>query len=113
VLTVPPPALDLTLILTCPRLRRTFTKTQVRATHGPHGALILRAKVLAGRHAFGRLIGTVTFRLGRRSIGSIEAIPATGLAVLTSPLRLGRGTVTAVFSGNAYLSPSQGRARIH
>jgi hypothetical protein len=113
VLTVPPPAVNLTLTLICPRLRRASTRTHVRATHGPHGALILRAKVLARGHAPGHLNGTVTFRVGRQSIGSVEADPATGLAVLTSPLRLRRATITAIFSGNAYLSASEGRARIH
>jgi hypothetical protein len=78
VLRVPPPALNLRLVLTCPHLRRAGTHTTLRVSRGGKGQLVLLARV-RGRHPR----GVVSFLLGRRLLAVVPVDPRNGQATLT------------------------------
>jgi hypothetical protein len=103
VLRVPPPALNLRLVLACPHLRRAVTHTTLRVTRHSKRQLVLLARV-RGRHP----AGVVSFLLGRRLLGVVPVDPRNRRAILTL-----RGTRTkgyfARYDGDGLNAPSRGR----
>ncbi|HWF74310.1 MAG TPA: choice-of-anchor D domain-containing protein [Solirubrobacteraceae bacterium] len=103
VLTVPPPALNLSLVLRCAHLRRAKTHVTLRAQKAPMGHVLLTARV-RGRHPR----GLVEFLAGRRVLGSVPVDTRDGRATLTITARSTRG-FTARYQGDGLNAPSSGR----
>jgi YVTN family beta-propeller protein len=100
VLAVPPPALHLTVVLRCPRLRRAMTHTTLRAQRESRRRVVLVAHV-RGRHPH----GVVKFLTGARALGSAPVDTRSGRATLSITGRSTRG-FTARYEGDALNGPS-------
>jgi YVTN family beta-propeller protein len=107
VLAVPPPVADLRLVLRCPRLHRNHTRLVLRVVNRAGGGVT----VLALLHSRRAAAGFVTFRLGRRLVGTAVVDSRRHMATLTSSVTVGRRPVVAVYSGDAHNAPARGRSR--
>jgi hypothetical protein len=103
VLTVPPPALDLRLVLQCPHLKRGNTRTTLRVRRIPMREITLTAHV-HGHHPG----GVVTFLVGRHVLGLVPVDTRKGTATLTVRSTRIRG-FTARYAGDGINAPSSGR----
>ncbi|MDQ6776826.1 MAG: choice-of-anchor D domain-containing protein [Actinomycetota bacterium] len=103
VLAVPPPALNLSLVLRCPHLHRAKTHTTLRAQAAPMHHVTLTARVRGRRPG-----GIVQFLAGRRLLGSVPVDTRNGRATLTI---IGRSTsgFSARYEGDARNGPSSAR----
>jgi hypothetical protein len=109
ILPVPPPALNLRLVLACPHLRRAATSTAVRLKKAIRGELILTVSVRSSGHSRTRPAGNVTITAGRRrlAVAALVAGSTTQLTVLTAhpPKR-----IAAAYSGDGLFKPSASKA---
>lgn len=103
VLSVPPPALNLRLVLRCLHLHRTKTHTTLGAQRAAMRHVVLTARV-RGRHPH----GLVKFLAGHRKLGSVPVDTRSGRATLTIAGRATRGFV-ADYEGDALNEPSSAR----
>ena len=103
VLAVPPPVVDLRLVLRCPRLHRTHTRLLVRVVNRAGGGVTVLARLQSRRAA----AGFVTFRLGRRRLGEAVVDSRRHIATLTSRITIGRRPVLAVYSGDGRNAPAR------
>ncbi|MGH2931020.1 MAG: Ig-like domain-containing protein, partial [Solirubrobacteraceae bacterium] len=111
VLHVPPPALGLSIALSCPRLHyarstvslRIARERSVRRTH----TLLLTVRV-RGRRGHGRPAGVVTLRAGRRSLGQVALDARSGTATLVAVVA-GRPRLRASYSGDGGYAASHSR----
>ena len=111
ILTVPPPALGLSLDLNCPRVRYAPTSLSLRATRagGANGGTIfLRIRVLSHH---GHPLGIVTLRSRGRILAEAAVNARTGLTTLPLPAH-GLGLVTATYSGDGLFAPSRRHAHL-
>jgi DNA-binding beta-propeller fold protein YncE len=103
VLTVPPPVLDLRLVLRCPHLKRAATHTTLRVRRIPMREITLTAHI-RGRHPG----GVVTFLHGRQLLGVAPVDTRNATATLTIRSTRIRG-FTARYAGDGINAPSSGR----
>jgi hypothetical protein len=103
VLRVPPPALDLRLVLRCPNLKRGGTHTTLGVKRIPMREITLTAHV-RGHHPG----GVVRFLLGRHVLGVVPVDPRKGTATLTIRGTRIRG-FAAQYEGDGVNAPSNGR----
>jgi hypothetical protein len=103
VLTVPPPALNLRVVLRCPQLKRAGTHTTLRVKRIPMREITLTAHV-RGHHPGGE----VKFLVGRHVLAVVPVDPRRGTATLTIRTARIRG-FTAQYAGDGINAPSSGR----
>jgi len=111
---VPPPVTNLRLVLSCPGLRRTPTRTRILSArvHGPDTIVIIQERP-GGRSKSRRgLIGMVTLDVRGRQRGFEFIETRTGRARIVLPGHFRRNTrLTARYTGNARYAPSHSSAR--
>ncbi len=105
---VPPPVVDLSFKLRCPRLRRSGTNMTLKAVHGPGrtAGLIVRVRSHGARAA-----GFVVFKLGGRVLGQAVLDSRTATATLEARLPVG-AHVIALYTGDGNHAPSQARGTV-
>jgi YVTN family beta-propeller protein len=99
-LPVPPPVTNLRLVLNCPKLKRTATKTRVLKVRKSGPGSIVTLQVRAGAKA---AIGLVNVSAGKAR--SFAFLDKRGRARVILPAHAGR--VTVRYPGNARFSPSR------
>ena len=108
---VPPPRSNLVLTLSCPKLRLRATRTRLRVLRTRLGVeLVASVGARRGRAGRAQLVGTVTFKSGRRTLGTLP-LAADGYAAAFVGGRHVPRRFTASFGGNGVLAPSGGGAR--
>jgi hypothetical protein len=109
-LQVPPPVSDLRLVLRCPHLRRTGTRTSLRLKSIPVGQTMLIARVKTARgHALRG--GVVIFSVGRHRLGEAPLTRRNGVVAITVRHLARNARVLVVYEGNGVYAPSRGSAR--
>jgi hypothetical protein len=110
ILAIPPPALDLRLTLSCPRLHRKATKIRLTAKKVAVSQVILIVKLTGGR---GRRhpTGIVKFSIrGRRAI-KVPLVRRDRIVSTTVPRMRRHTRIIVTYQGNALFAPSRGAAR--
>jgi YVTN family beta-propeller protein len=110
VLTVPPPVVDLRLVLRCPSLRRGASRISLRARREPLNQLTLVARVIARRGSRRRPQGVVTFKSGRRTLATVLLSARNGYATATISFGGRVPRVVAYYGGDGYFAPSRSRS---
>jgi hypothetical protein len=107
VLTVPPPALNLSIALRC-TVKRAAARVVLRARRVPVREVVLIAQVTAARRG-GRAApqGVVTFYNARRRLGTTLVAPRSGLARLTVRAPAGLRRLRAVYAGDGRFGPAR------
>jgi DNA-binding beta-propeller fold protein YncE len=110
-LEVPPPALDLSITLTCRSLRyaASHTTLHVARARSKNGVRLLSLIAHVAGKRGKRPLGTITFRAGARVLGQGVVNARTGRATLLTTLRGGL-RVIASYSGDGRHSPSASAA---
>jgi hypothetical protein len=116
-LTIPPAALDLSLRLSCPNLKRTATRLRLSTRPGTgrfNGPSISAAVRIRGAGRRPVVAGTVTFHRGQVKLAAVAVDPRTQTATLDLP-RLPHltGTISATYSGSGQLAGSSAHLRLH
>ena len=99
------------LTLNCPKLRLRPTRTTLRVLRTRLGAqLVASVGATRGRLPRSQLVGTITFKAGRRALGVVPLTPDGQVAGVVGGKHL-PSRFTASFSGNGALARSSANAR--
>jgi hypothetical protein len=108
VLTIPPPAVNLTVRLACRHLHLAPTRLALvrpRRTGPRSGTSLVVARIF--HHGRGSPLGTVTFLVHGHAVAQVP-VERRGIAAVALPRR---ARVTARYSGDGRFAPSRGRLK--
>jgi len=109
---VPPPAVGLSIALSCPHLRYARSTVSLRVSRERSVSrvhtLLLTVRV-SGHRGHGRAVGIVTLRASRRSLGQVALDARSGTATLVTVVS-GRPWLRATYSGDGAYAASRSRA---
>ena len=106
---VPPAVENIVLTLRCANIRRRPVRIRLSLAREKYGTFVLRVR-LTSSGARLPFLGTITLKLGSRTLASLVPSPGTGTAILDADgLRRGRNTISATYTGDAALAPAHGQ----
>ncbi len=105
IVTIPPAVTNLNLVLSCPHLRRSASRTILRAhaLRGVAGHLFTVTVTVRARHGLARrgtIVGVVTLRAAGRIVATLPLDPRSG-SVTTTLRNISPGRLRAAYSGDA------------